>query len=71
MPVTVAGLAGELALLEPVKLKLKLSAEAAPGWRQLINSAAPNAAWPMNFLRCFGREWISANWLDLGASDVS
>jgi hypothetical protein len=57
MPVTVAGLTGPPG---PEKLKLKLSAEAAPAWRQLINSAAPKAARPMNFLKWCGRECISA-----------
>jgi hypothetical protein len=72
MPVTVTGLLGWLMNESfPEKLKLKLSAEAAPAWRQLINSAALKAARPMNVLRWIGREWISANWLDLGASEVS
>jgi len=71
IPVTVVELLGLLSEEDPEKLKLKLSAEAAPAWRQLINSAAPNAAWPMSFLRWCGREYVSANWLDLGATEVS
>ena len=72
IPVTVTPCVGNPELgPEPVKVKLKLSAEAAPAWRQAISRAAAKAVRPMNFLKWCGRECISANWFELGTTEVS